>query len=49
VDPSFGFVFEAGMHDSNPEKDLIVDGVPVTGVVDAGGEFVRLGMSFNFS
>jgi hypothetical protein len=49
VDPSFGFVFEAGVHDSNPEKDLIVDGVPVTGVVDAGGEFVRLGMSFNFS
>lgn len=49
VDQSFGFLFEAGVHDSKPEKDLVVDGVPVTGVVDAGGEFVRLGMSFGFS
>jgi len=49
LDQSFGLLFEAGVHDSNPEKGMRIDGVPVVGVVDAGGEFVRVGMRLGFS
>ena len=49
LDSRFGILFEAGAHESEPTKDLTVEGAPITGRVRAGGEFVRLGMRFGFT
>jgi len=48
LDESFGLLLEAGVHESEPSKSLDLDGIPVEGRVDAGGEFLRFGMRFGF-
>lgn len=48
LDPRVGVLVEAGVHESEPVKELIVDGIRVDGRVDAGGEFVRVGLRFGF-
>ena len=46
--PGVGFLFEAGVHESEPSKDLLIDGVPVEARADAGGEYARAGVKFAF-
>jgi len=48
LDRSVGVLVEAGVHESEPVKELVVDGVRLDGRVDAGGEFVRVGLRFGF-
>jgi hypothetical protein len=48
LDAGFGLLFEAGAHDAEPKASFVIDGVPVEGQVDAGGEFARIGMRFAF-
>lgn len=48
LDPRFGVLFEVGTHESEPAKNLIVDGTPVRGYVVADGEFARIGMRLGF-
>jgi hypothetical protein len=49
LDPRFGVMLEAGIHDAELTNDLLYGGVPVDAQVDAGGEFVRLGLRFGWS
>lgn len=49
LDPRFGVMVEAGIHDADLTNDLLYGGVPVDARVDAGGEFVRLGLRFGWS
>jgi len=49
LDPRFGVLVEAGIHDAELTNDLLYGGVPVDARVDAGGEFVRLGLRFGWS
>ena len=49
LDPRFGVMVEAGIHDAELTNDLLYGGVPVDARVDAGGEFVRLGLRFGWS
>ena len=46
--PGVAAVFEAGLHQSDPHKNLIIDGVPVQARADADGEFVRAGVKLSF-
>ncbi len=48
LDGGFGLLFEAGTHLSEPTSDIEIDGVPVEAMVDADGEFARIGMRFAF-
>jgi hypothetical protein len=48
LDSAVGLLLEAGVHQSEPEKDFVIDGIPVTGKVDADGDFLRIGMRFAF-
>jgi hypothetical protein len=48
LDSTFGLLFEAGVHESEPTKGLLIDGTPLTGRVNAGGDFARLGVRFDF-
>lgn len=48
IGPGVGVVFEAGLHQSEPHKNLVLDGVPVQARVDADGEFVRAGVRLAF-
>jgi hypothetical protein len=49
LDPLFGLMLEAGIHDADLTNNLLYGGVPVDARVDAGGEFVRLGLRFGWS
>jgi hypothetical protein len=49
LDPNVGLLFEVGTHDSEPSKEIEIQGVPVDGRVDAGGEFLRFGVRFGTS
>ena len=46
--PGVAAVFEAGLHQSEPHKNLTIDGVPVQARVDADGEFLRAGVKLSF-
>jgi hypothetical protein len=46
--PGASLLFEAGLHESEPHRDLRIDGVPVQARVDADGEFVRAGVKLAF-
>lgn len=48
LDPRVAFLFEAGAHGSEPEKDLTVNGTPVRGRVVTDGEFARFGVRLGF-
>lgn len=48
-DPRVAFLFEAGVHDSEPTQELDLGGTEAKGRVKAGGEFVRVGLRFGFS
>ena len=48
-DPRVGFLFEAGVHESEPTREMDLGGAEARGRVKAGGEFVRVGMRFGFS
>jgi hypothetical protein len=49
LDPRFGLMLEAGIHDAKLTNDMLYRGVPVDARVDAGGEFVRFGLRFGWS
>jgi hypothetical protein len=46
--PGFGLLVEAGVHDSEPGRELLVSGIPVDVRVDAGGEYARAGVRVSF-
>lgn len=48
LDPRFGLLFEAGAHGSEPSKDIVVDGTPLSGHVVTDGEFARIGVRLGF-
>jgi hypothetical protein len=48
LDPRFGVMVEAGLHDAELTNDLLYGGVPVDARVNAGGEFVRMGLRFGW-
>ncbi|NNE42683.1 MAG: hypothetical protein HKN12_00615 [Gemmatimonadetes bacterium] len=49
IDPSVGLMFEVGVHDSEPTQGLFVDDFPVDARVNAGGEFLRIGLRMGLS
>ena len=48
VGPGVSLVFEAGLHDSEPHRNLFIGGIPVTARVDADGEYARAGVKLAF-
>jgi hypothetical protein len=48
MSPGFALLVEAGVHDSEPGRELLVNGIPLDVRVDAGGEFARAGVRVSF-
>lgn len=49
VDPAVGLMFEVGVHESEPTQGLFVGDLPVDARVNAGGEYVRIGLRMGLS